>query len=377
MPRYCPNCGTKQEDGAKFCTNCGTPLEPEHEPEKPTVQQDAGTPKPLNMATSPMGNGAGSGNDHPKSSKKRYLAIGAVALVLIGATGFFVGKQFTAKDNPAPAVEQAADTTTEKKQPEMSSELSLGGLDLGITLDEMHNRLGQEDSSKQEGNYMYYFYDGLKVGSVDNKLTSLVSDNDKVETKRGIHQGSTFDEVVNAYGDSYNKMAYDGKQLYEYTFDSIDGKTGILRFAISPDTNRVAYISVRIPDKGANTATNSSQQANKDVIQVLYTGGKTSPLHLSKSNVQLHVGQSIHLMAGDDSGDAGELRLMTNNNRNDMGIVSPQNCVSVKGVGKAGYKGSSTEKLITANAPGEAVFTIVPNYGSWENAAKIYITIVQ
>ena len=33
--------------------------------------------------------------------------------------------------------------------------------------------------------------------------------------------------------------------------------------------------------------------------------------------------------------------------------------------------------LITANAPGEAVFTVVPNYGSWEKATKIYITIVE
>lgn len=100
----------------------------------------------------------------------------------------------------------------------MSSDLSLGGLDLGITLDEMHNRLGQESSSKQDGNHMYYFYEGLKVGSVDNKLTSLVSENDEVKTKRGIHQGSTLDEVVSAYGNPTSTLAYDGKTLYEYTF---------------------------------------------------------------------------------------------------------------------------------------------------------------
>ena len=181
---------------------------------------------------------------------------------------------------------------------------------------------------------------------------------------------------MSAYGNPTSTLAYDGKTLYEYTFSTINGKTGILRFAINPDTNLVDYISVRIPDSPAKTA-QSDKTANNNTIQVLYTGGKTSVLQLSKSNVQLHVGQQLHLMAGDDSGDAGDLRLMTNGKRDGMGIVSPTNCVSVKGVGKKGFKGSNTEMLITANAPGEAVFTVVPNYGSWEKATKIYITIVE
>lgn len=372
MARYCPNCGAKQDETSKFCMNCGTPLEPEKKDDVATIQQNTDG-MPLKMAAS----GRDAGQPHgPKHSKKRYIALGSAALVLIGAVGFFVGKQFTTKEDAAPAAEQSADVAAEKKQPEMSSDLSLGGLDLGITLDEMHNRLGQESSSKQDGNHMYYFYEGLKVGSVDNKLTSLVSENDEVKTKRGIHQGSTLDEVVSAYGNPTSTLAYDGKTLYEYTFSTINGKTGILRFAINPDTNLVAYISVRIPDSPAKTA-QSDKTANNNTIQVLYTGGKTSVLQLSKSNVQLHVGQQLHLMAGDDSGDAGDLRLMTNGKRDGMGIVSPTNCVSVKGVGKKGFKGSNTEMLITANAPGEAVFTVVPNYGSWEKATKIYITIVE
>lgn len=368
MAKFCPNCGAKQNDSAKFCMNCGSPLEPKQKIAEPMVQHDADASAPKSNLVRP---------DGPKSKKQRYLAIGAVALVLIGAAGFFIGKQITTKEEPTPIVEQATDTAAEVRQPEMSSDLSLGGLDLSITLDEMHSRLGQEASSKQDGNHMYFFYDGIKAGSVDNKLISLISDNDKVTTKRGIHQGSTLEEVVKAYGDSYNKMEYDGKQLYEYTFTAIDGKAGILRFAISPDTNRVDYISVRIPEKSASPASQSDGQTNKDTIQVLYTGGKTSQLHLSRNNIQMHVGQRLHLMAGDDSGDAGDLRLMTSGKRDGMGIVTPTNCVSVKGVGKQGFKGSNTEMLITANAPGEAVFTVVPNYGSWEKATKIYITIVE
>lgn len=341
MSKFCPNCGTQLDDNAKFCMKCGQKLEPDK-----------------------------------KKTRKKYIAMAIAGLVVIGAVGFWADKNYFGQQAPASAPsKQTAAADTAAKTPEMTSDLSLGGLDLDLTLDEMHERLGQEESSKQEDNHMYYFYEGLKVGSTNNKLTSLVSDNDKVATKRGLHQGDSYDDMVKAYGSSYNKMEYNGQMLYEYSFQSLDGKNGILRFAVSEDTNKIAYISVRIPEENANKAKQTAK-ASSDTIDVTYTGGKTTQLHLSQNSIEMHVGQKLHLYPGDNSGEAGVLRLMTDNNRDKMGIVTPKNCVSVTTAGKTGGKGSSTEKIITANAPGEAVFTVVPNYGSWDNAAKIFIRIV-
>ena len=101
MARYCPNCGAKQDETSKFCMNCGTPLEPEKKDDVATIQQNTDG-MPLKMAAS----GRDAGQPHgPKHSKKRYITLGIAALVLIGAAGFFVGKQFTTKEDAAPAAE--------------------------------------------------------------------------------------------------------------------------------------------------------------------------------------------------------------------------------------------------------------------------------
>lgn len=111
------------------------------------------------------------------------------------------------------------------------------------------------------------------------------------------------------------------------------------------------------------------------VITVTYTGGRNSKLQLSRNDITLHVGQQIHLCPWDNSGDAGELRLMTDGHADQMGAINPQGCLTSKGVGKQGYKGSNTEMLLTANQKGNAVLTVVPNYGDWDHAVKIHIRI--
>lgn len=137
--------------------------------------------------------------------------------------------------------------------------------------------------------------------------------------------------------------------------------------------------TTEVPSKQPETTTTPAKadKVENDTIDVTYTGGKTTQLHLSQNSIEMHVGQQLHLYPGDDSGEGGLLRTMTDGNRDKMGIVTPKGCVSIAKAGRIGGKGSSTEKIITANAPGEAVFTIVPNYGAWENAVKIYIRIVQ
>ena len=78
------------------------------------------------------------------------------------------------------------------------------------------------------------------------------------KTKRGLHQGSNLQEVIDTYGKNYLKSQYENLILYEYKFTDTKNREGIVRFAINNTTNIVEYISVRIPDEKINT--NSSKQ---------------------------------------------------------------------------------------------------------------------
>ena len=39
---YCPNCGTKLQEGAKYCINCGAPIEAVPQPIKAEKQRPTG-----------------------------------------------------------------------------------------------------------------------------------------------------------------------------------------------------------------------------------------------------------------------------------------------------------------------------------------------
>lgn len=130
----------------------------------------------------------------------------------------------------------------------VKTELSLGGLDLGVTVDDMHRILGKENSTKSEGEHKFYYYNGLDVGCMGAVVHSLVSDTPNYNTKRGIHVGSSFKDITSAYGNDYSSFSYGGLNMYEYTYRSLTGEDGILRFAVN-NNSIVEYISVRIPDK--------------------------------------------------------------------------------------------------------------------------------
>lgn len=137
----------------------------------------------------------------------------------------------------------------ERKAVTSNSDLSLGGVALGCSIEQMHNILGRETSIEDKGMYKFYNYSDIQVGIKDGKVDSLVSNSSAVETKRGIHQGSNFQDVLNKYGNNYYKTDYNDLILYEYTFVSDSGKNGILRFAVNKSNNRINYISVRITDE--------------------------------------------------------------------------------------------------------------------------------
>ncbi|WP_302048340.1 zinc ribbon domain-containing protein, partial [Megamonas funiformis] len=190
------------------------------------------------------------------------LGVIVVAFVLIGF--YVIGGDDKSSNNVSSNISNSLTTSKDKKEvPSVDSDLSLGGLELGYSIDQMHEILGKETSIDEKGIYKFYNYSDIQVGIKDGKIDALVSNSSAVATKRGIHQGSSLEDVFNKYGDNYNKMDYDDLVLYEYTFAANNDKNGILRFAISKSNNQVSYISVRIPEEENTDTKSSDTNSNK------------------------------------------------------------------------------------------------------------------
>lgn len=126
----------------------------------------------------------------------------------------------------------------------VNSDLSLGGICIGDNVDKMHRLLGREDviRDNQDG-YLQYNYPDVEVVVKNNLVEKLVSKTAKVETKRGLHQDCSKQDVVSNYGRDYEMSEYQGNILLEYPFTSLNGKKSLLRFALKND--KVEYISIR------------------------------------------------------------------------------------------------------------------------------------
>ena len=235
-------CGQQGNQG-NFCAVCGRP--------RPA--------QALYQSAYPAESGNG--------NRKVKLALICVIVVLAAVLVFLVVRENTlgadadsstysvvSKQKKAAADKAAASATAKTASPSAPaaasarSELSLGGVDLGLTVDDMRRILGPEDSSKTQDGMILYNYPELQVGTRGGVVTSLVSETDQACTKRELHQGASLDEVKAAYGTDYMKSAYGGKDLYEYSFTAAAGQQGILRFAVNQGTDIVNYISIRIPD---------------------------------------------------------------------------------------------------------------------------------
>lgn len=200
-------------------------------------------------------------------SKFGRLIAAAVLLLAIGFGAYHMGASSSASKSPSTTTAQATTSNTSKPvqkeaKREMKSDLSLGGLDLDMTVDEVHKALGKETSAKKQGKFDFIYYPDLQVGTYQNVVRALVSDGTSVETKRGIHEGSTLADIRKAYGTDCQAMDYDDLTLYEYSFKSMKGHDGLLRFAVKKSDNTVSYISVRIPEDEKATDDTSKTREN-------------------------------------------------------------------------------------------------------------------
>ncbi len=209
----------------------------------------------------------------PASAENKNRQAILIALVVLFAilAGFFALQAYSKN--------HAASTPTAQKAaaniPEASSELSLGNVSIGYSLEQVHTALGKEDSVEQrENGLVAYKYKDLNVILKGNLVQALESNTSAAKTKRNIHQDSTLDNVLKAYGSDVTKTAYKDLMLYEYDKLDDNKKTCRMRFAIDKN-NKVRYITIRTledsapssdqPQKAEDTA--AAQQAAKAALQ--------------------------------------------------------------------------------------------------------------
>ena len=204
----------------------------------------------------------GENPDENSSKKKILMAVGGVALIAVAAIAL------NSSPKPSPAensngVPTARQEQTSKPQQQaqsqkpsaknekvtLKSDLSLGGVEIDMTVDDMRRILGQEKSKeKRNDGLTNYHYNGLEVYcNEQGRINALVSDGKSATTRRGLHEGSTWQEMIDTYGKDFKTMDTGDFVLYEYAYDSIKDREGLLRFAIKKSNSTVDYISVRIP----------------------------------------------------------------------------------------------------------------------------------
>ena len=147
------------------------------------------------------------------------------------------------------------------------TDLSLNGMDVGISTAELVRNLGQPDRIENVDNgYVRYYYGDFYAAVINDIADAFVSREPKYKTLRGISVGSSYDEVVHKYGSDASKGTFEGLTLYEYPFRALDDKRGILRFAFDRN-NRVDYISMRIVEENKPKFSENVQAAANAFLQ--------------------------------------------------------------------------------------------------------------
>ena len=223
----------------------------------------------------------------PTAGNNSKILIGIIVILLIALFFNMSDKPSnqTTTSSQSSTVQQAPQPQTQSQnmpEPEREtyrdarSELSLNGIDIGVSVDQMINVFGRpnEIEDRSDGGKTYN-YDKVKIGIVEGKVSSFVNRDPKYKTFRGLHVGSTYSEVVDKYGYDSSDMEYDNMILHEYKFRSIDGQDGLLRFAVNQSDNRVNYISIRIPEKETpKQETKPETKKNNDIPENVMQAAK-------------------------------------------------------------------------------------------------------
>lgn len=275
----CPSCGNEIPDGSVFCPQCGNKCADTNQIRCPVCQNVVPPDSPFcpNCGATLL-----TTDERKKAFKKvkkqniqkhiiikikkfvenwrsAFIPVLIVAIILL-IGGVYVYTRDSNKTTPDTNINtnhtKQSPQQSDKKQKTADSDLALGPVFVGETWSDVQRDLGQPNSNSTEPpNYTRYKYDDMEViiENKNNTVQALVSKNSSVSTKRGIHQGDSLSDVLNAYGTDYKKSDYGEQTYYEYEYKTKDGSPALLRFAIN-NNDKVDYISIRTITNDVNNA---------------------------------------------------------------------------------------------------------------------------
>ena len=124
--------------------------------------------------------------------------------------------------------------------------LSLGELKLGNTPEEVKIILGTNFKEATGYKRITYKYNDIDVIFRNNVVQELSSHTNNIQTEKGIKQGTSLQQVISTYGKECSVNIDDELTLYEYLFQSQEGRNAVIRFATR--NNFVDYINLKIID---------------------------------------------------------------------------------------------------------------------------------
>lgn len=147
--------------------------------------------------------------------------------------------------SPAPAL-----TNNEAiSVPRPTSNAILANVKLGSSIPEAEASLGNPTKKTvKEAGKLRYEYPLMDVAYDYGAVVGMAADDASVTTPKGIHAGSSLQEVLNQYGSEYMLSTYDNLDLYEYKYTDDNQRPYLLRFAVRQGTGIVKYISIRYID---------------------------------------------------------------------------------------------------------------------------------
>ena len=126
---------------------------------------------------------------------------------------------------------------------------SLGSVTLGDSIEATNSKLGEATKKTvKEANKLRYEYPTMDVAYDYGRVVGIAADDKNIKTSKGIHAGSSLQDVFNNYGKNYILSNYENLELYEYTYKDDTNRDYILRFAVKQGSGVVKYISIRYAD---------------------------------------------------------------------------------------------------------------------------------
>ncbi len=200
-----------------------------------------------------------------------------------------------------------------------AKDLSLGTLTMDDRAEKVKEELGNPDSvtTDSDGGKRLK-YDDAEVVVFNGKISALVSASPALYTARGIHEGSSAQEVFDRYGTDYQKSSYDKQTLYEYSITSADGHPSLLRFAVNNSDGKVAYISERLVQRESesknNSTGNSAEQTFRNYHKAITDGNYREAYEILSFKQRERMGNFDSYVAGFSntiSSEVSDLRLVS------------------------------------------------------------------